>query len=156
MVVGNFVCPYCDNVERIVLEQTKSGACQFDDYGLGERAPGFCSDYIDASNHTCEKCKKEYAYKVTYESGIMTSITIKDRIFDKTYTYRKTEECISTNYTDEDLENMSKQLKWMKDVLDFNSKRKEQSEKVINDVILKIDVLKSKISRQVNQKYGLL
>jgi len=32
MVIGNFVCPYCNNVERVVLEQTKSRACQFDDY----------------------------------------------------------------------------------------------------------------------------
>ena len=35
MVVGNFVCPYCDNVDRIVLEQTKAGDCNFTDYGLG-------------------------------------------------------------------------------------------------------------------------
>jgi len=41
MVVGNFVCPYCDNVERIVLEQTKAGECKFTDYGLWIR--GMCS-----------------------------------------------------------------------------------------------------------------
>lgn len=155
MVIGNFVCPYCDHVERIVLEQTKSGACDFTDYGLGECAPGFYMDSVDASNHTCEKCKNEYAYKVTYDSGFMTSINIKDKLFDKTYTYYKPEECIPKNCTEEELQSMSNQLKWLKEVLEFNSQKIKLAEKIIGDFGPKINILKAKISNQVNRKYGL-
>ena len=155
MVVGNFVCPYCNTVERVVLEQTKSGACQFDDYGLGECAPGFYSNNVDKGNRSCGKCKIEYDYKVTYESGVMTSIKIKDKIFDITYTYRKAEECVAKVYSEDDLQKLSSRLKWLKEVLEFNIERIKQAEKVIDDINPKIDLLKFKISSQVNQKYGL-
>ena len=155
MVVGNFVCPYCDNVERIVLEQTKAGECNFTDYGLGECAPGFYNDYVDKGNRKCGTCKKDYDYSVKYESGFMTSIKITDTMFNKVYTYHKAEECVSKNCTEEELKNMSSQLKWLREILDFNDKRKEQAEKIIQDVIPKIDILKSKITKQLNHKYGI-
>jgi hypothetical protein len=155
MVVGNFVCPYCNNVERIVLDQTKAGECNFTDYGLGECAPGFYDDFSDKGNHNCEKCKRKYNYTVTFQSGIMTSINILDKVFNKNYTYYKKEECIPKQYTETDLKDMSSQLKWMNQVLDFNTQKIKQAENVINDIIPKIDLLRAKISNQVNQKYGL-
>jgi len=155
MVVGNFVCPYCNTVERIVLDQTKSGACNFTDYGLGECAPGFYEDSIDKGSHSCRNCKTEYDYVVTFSSGVMTSIKIKDKIFNKSYTYHEEKECVPKVYSEEDLQEMSNQLKWMKQVLDFNYKRIEQSQNIVGDIHPKIELLKSKISSQVNQKYGL-
>ena len=155
MIVGNFVCPYCDNVERVMLEQTKAGECNFTDYGLGECAPGYYDDSVDSGSHNCEKCKREYGYTVTFQSGIMTSINIRDKVFNKTYTYHKKEECVPKQYTEEDLGKMSNQLKWMKEVLDFNYNRIERAQNIIGNIHPKIELLKSKISSQVNQKYGL-
>lgn len=156
MVVGNFVCPYCDNVERIVLEQTKAGACNFTDYGLGEQAPGFHDDSVESDKRKCGICKREYKYDVTFESGVMKSIKIKDTVFGEVYIYRKEDECVPKIYSEEDLQNMSNRLKWMREVLEFNTQRLKQAEKVVEDINPKIELLKLKISNQVNKKYGLL
>jgi len=156
MVVGNFVCPYCNTVERIVLDQTKAGECNFTDYGLGEQAPGFYDDSVETDKRRCSMCKREYKYDVTFKSGVMTSIKIKDTVFDEVHIYKKEEECVPKIYSEEDLQNMSNRLKWIKEVLEFNTQRIKQAEKVIEDINPKIELLKLKISNQINKKYGLL
>jgi hypothetical protein len=84
LIVGNFVCPYCGRVERVVLDQTKEFGCNFKDLGLGD----LCSNYIDnetqiKDRHVCCYCKERYSYSVEFSCGIMAAIHITDEVFDK-------------------------------------------------------------------------
>lgn len=122
---------------------------------MGQQIPD--SDYngVDKGTHNCENCKNDYDYKVNFQSGIMTSIKIKDIVFNKTYTYQKEADCVPKLYTEKDLDDMSNQLKWLKQVVDHNTNKIQQAKAIIKDVEPKIELLKIKISSQVNQKYGL-
>ena len=155
MIVGDFVCPYCNTVERIVLDQTKAGKCIFKDLTLGDYIPGLYEDCKDKGQHTCKNCNRTYSYEVDYGNKTMYSIKIFDKVFNKTYTYKNKNECVPKIINEQDLNNMADRLKRYKEVLNYNIQKRSQADKVINEVTNKIDVLQMQIGNQVNKKYGL-
>lgn len=103
MVVGHFVCPYCGEVQRVVLDQTKSGECNFKDFGLEDCLPGYYEDNIWKGEYTCNKCNNTFRYEVGIQNGCMTYIKIIDTVFNESRIYRSKKECQPEEYSEKDL-----------------------------------------------------
>lgn len=111
MIVGSFVCPYCGDVDRVVLDQTKEFECTFKNLGLGDLCSNYMPDQdIQAGDHRCQKCKNEYGYSVKFTYGRMSSIFITDKAFNSVYRYYKPSEIKPKTLTEEDFKNKVKYL----------------------------------------------